>query len=105
MQDRDITRHEGTPYQGRREGEERRDVYSAELDYGASIITEASEYPTIVEPVYTIKGSGEHRGGGLARDPEQWVWGVGTGLQVSRSSIPALMRVLSDLMEHEPTFE
>lgn len=98
-----ITQHEGTPYQGRREGEEQRDVYTAELDYGASIVTQASEFPTVVEPVYTIVGSGESRGGPFAlRDPEEWRWGTGTNLRVARSSIPALMRVLSDLMEHDP---
>lgn len=102
-----ITKHEGTAYQGRRGSEERRDVFTAELDYGASIVDDGppNEPPVIAEPVYTIMGSGESRREGWYGDKrdDEWTWGTGTNLRVSRSSIPALMRVLADLMEHEPT--
>lgn len=98
---KEITRHEGRPYAGQRGTEERRDVFTAEVDYGASVYAEASR--GIREPVFTIHGSGEHRRDGRygdARD-EEWRWAVGTGLRVARSSIPALLAVLADLMEHE----
>lgn len=98
-----ISKHEGTPYAGRAYGaglkrDERRDVFSAELDYGASIFDATGA--AVEEPVYTIIGSGESRGG--AFEDKDWTWGTGTNLRVSRASIPALMRVLADLMEHEP---
>lgn len=108
-----ITKVEGRAYPGRPYGpdmdrpEMRRDVFRAELDYGASIIVpDENGVPFIEEPVYTIIGSGEsldeNRYGG--RGGSTWVWGVGTNLRVSRTSIPALLQVLADLLEHEPDF-
>ncbi len=99
-----ITRHEGAPYPGRRGSEERRDVFSAELDAGASVVNEdaSPDNPLrFVQPVYTIIGSGEQRRDAFDPGSDDWKWGVGTNLRVSRSSIPALMRVLADLLEQE----
>jgi hypothetical protein len=104
----DITRREGPAYPGRRYGsdnqphEEERDVFSARLDYGASIIVDDGEgTPTIEEAVYEIIGSGESRNLRPEASP-QWRWGRGTVLAVSRSSIPTLMRVLADILEAKP---
>ena len=96
-----LTRQEGTPYSGRRK-ELQRDVYSAEVDWGSTILNEDNPVPVVVEPIFTIFGSGEHKGG-VFDERDEWIWGTGTNLRVARSSIPALMRVLSDLLEADVT--
>jgi hypothetical protein len=100
-----ITRQEGRPYARRVPfteasddmQEELRDVFEAGLEMGYST---SERDGTVVEPVYMIRGGHESRGG-FYNDGE-WHRGTGTNLLVSRSSIPAFMRVLSDLLEHDP---
>jgi hypothetical protein len=98
-----ITEHEGTPYSGGRENEERRDVFAARIDWGASVVIDG-EPPTIGEPVYTIAGDGQYKRQRRHDEAPEWSTGSGTGLRVARSSIPALMRVLADLLDDEPSF-
>ena len=64
-----------------------RDVFSVERDYGAG------------GGAYTVFGAGESKGGLYAR--KDWTWGVGTNLRVHKASIPALLRVLSAILEDE----